>query len=54
MQISMAGKLTETPEDIRNTLAKFQGKILQNKSTMNHYAWFLAKYWQNLHIYKHS
>ena len=38
MQIRLTGKLTETSKDIRNTLAKFEDKILQNKDTVNLYA----------------
>ena len=38
MQISLAGKWTETSKDTRNTLAKFEDKILQNKDTVNLYA----------------
>ena len=37
MQIRPTGKLTET-SDTRNTLAKFEDKILQNKDTVNLYA----------------
>ena len=32
------GKLTDTSRDTRNTLAKFEDKILQNKDTVNLYA----------------
>ena len=38
MQIRLAGKLTETFKDTRNTLAKFEGTILQSKDTVNLYA----------------
>ena len=37
MQIRPMGKLTETSRDTRNTLAKFEDKILQNKDTVNLY-----------------
>ena len=45
MQIRPTGKLIETSRDTRNTLAKFEDKILQNKNTCMHK--ILAKYWQN-------
>ena len=38
MQIRLTSKLTETSKDTRNTLAKFEDKILQNKDTVNLYA----------------
>ena len=38
MQIRLMGKLTETSTDTRNTLVKFEDKILQNKDTVNLYA----------------
>ena len=38
MQIRQNGKLTGTSKDTRNTLAKFEDKILQNKDTVNLYA----------------
>ena len=38
MQIRLTGKLTETSKDTRNTLARFQDKILQSKDTVNLYA----------------
>ena len=38
MQIRPTGKLTETSRDTRDTLAKFEDKILQNKDTVNPYA----------------
>ena len=38
MQIRLTDKLTETSRDTRNTLAKFEDKILQNKDTVNLYA----------------
>ena len=38
MQIRWMGKLTETSKDTRNTLAKFEDKILQSKDTVNLYA----------------
>ena len=38
MQIRLTGKLTETSRDTRNTLAKFEDKILHNKDTVNLYA----------------
>ena len=54
MLIRRAGKLRETLEDIRNTLAKFQDKILQIKVLQTIMHDFLAKYWQNLHIHTKS
>ena len=38
MQTRPTGKLTATSKDTRNTLAKFEDKILQNKNTVNLYA----------------
>ena len=38
MQIRLTSKLTETSKDIRNTLARFEDKILQSKDTVNLYA----------------
>ena len=38
MQIRPTGKLTETSKDTRNTLAKFEDKMLQIKNTVNLYA----------------
>ena len=38
MQITPMDKLTDTYKDTRNTLAKFEDKILQSKDTMNLYA----------------
>ena len=35
MQIKLTGKLTETSKDTRNTLVKFEDKILQSKDTVN-------------------
>ena len=35
MQIRLMGKVTETSKDTRNPLAKFEGKILQSKDTVN-------------------
>ena len=35
MQIRPTSKLTETSRDTRNTLAKFEDKVLQNKDTVN-------------------
>ena len=38
MQIRPTGNLTETSKDTRNTLAKFEAKILQSEDTVNLYA----------------
>ena len=38
MQIRPMGKLIENSKDTRNTLAKFEDKILQSKDTMNLHA----------------
>ena len=38
LQIRLMGKLTETSKDTRNTLAKFEDKILRSKDTVNLYA----------------
>ena len=39
VQIRGAASLYNTLEHIRNTLTKFQGKSMQNKNTLNIYAW---------------
>ena len=52
MQIRLTGKLTETSRDTRNTLAKFEDKILQNKDTVNLYGWNFSKI--KLHIHDDS
>ena len=51
MQIRLTGKLTETSKDTRNTLAKFEDKILQNKDTVNLYAYNFNKILAKLHIH---
>ena len=38
MQIRPTGKLIETSKDTRNTLTKFEDKILHSKDTVNLYA----------------
>ena len=35
MEIRPTGKLTETSKDAKNTFAKFEDKVLQNKGTVN-------------------
>ena len=53
MQIGPTGKLTETSKDTRNTLAKFEDKILQNKDTVSLYASNFNKILAKLHIHDH-
>ena len=53
-KLGKSGKtLTETSKDTRNTLAKFEDKILQIKDRVNLHAYNFSKILAKLHICNH-